>query len=556
MPIIPKKMWFIWVGSKKLPPEYIENICLWAKLNPSFEVTVLVDHKSAETHYFEEYPKDFCEEVKRIIIIIQSIIQSDKDPAANVEEQALALSKRIIFLDIESIDGFSDEIKDIVRYLIDQPEPNYGMASDFLRYLILFTYGGIYFDTDIKPLLVGSLEGLTTVFSEHEENRLYCRSLGNCGSDVLACAPKNAAIKKMSDSAIKLYYSDNAEESSTIQHAYRSRHRIFLPHDIVRDSFVDTTLTISGPHRLYEVRKEMPEVVFFLCDAGFRIPIISDNTWFDNCNILSDLTIAVERAISCMVFEVTNFGWLSLDYHIWAIIKSLKLGRKEISSEKVIEQLFPKLAAKLTPEFCAKIKIAQLTFQYPETLKFYEIYMLLGKTRFLLGSKDEVITPAMANSIHGAAIDTFYQIIFSCNFGDGIQSDGIQSLVNSLIFVKGVFRVYNENLLAAKGNPDRLRTLMNIVVRFWDGHIKGSLVMYGEIISKSDKPKTMVDEIQTEFDRIQKCYKEKNGEKKSIGTDSLLGRRVGGDPRMFVPVTTSPVSSMDDDCSIFMAMQK
>jgi mannosyltransferase OCH1-like enzyme len=38
-----------------------------------------------------------------------------------------------------------------VRYEIDRLRPNYGASSDLLRYLILYSFGGAYFDSDVAP---------------------------------------------------------------------------------------------------------------------------------------------------------------------------------------------------------------------------------------------------------------------------------------------------------------------------------------------------------------------------------------------------------------------
>lgn len=512
MPIIPKKIHFIWVGGSKLPAKYIENICAWTERNPSFEVTVWVDHKTADPRYFEEYRKDFYEGVKKTISAGGG---TDADISARAED----ISKRIKFLDIENIASFSGEVKEIVRYVIDRSEPNYGMASDFLRYLILYNYGGAYFDTDVKPPLKGSLEELTKVFGvDHKNERLYCRSRMATGSDVLACTPHVVIMKEMLDCAIKNYTLHVLDE------VFICDTYCFHPLHVK-----DRAIYLSGPDLLFKIC-ENSKAVSGLYDEGFNIKMDSDCSWVGCWSPLSNLDLAIERAVSCIAFEVKYLGKLLLDYHVGAIIESLRLGGMSVSADEIIPLLLQKVAEKLTPEFRENIKLTQLTFKYPETVEFYKKYDLSAKTGFLLASESEKITPEKANSM----LDTLLSIFFAMQgLPFYVHNAVAPDKINALIFAKGLFSMYGEYLRAVGHNPAATKILMDIVTKFWQQagcEPKSSGGIADDALAAQKKAWS---EAQAEFLKIREHY----GEKKSIGADIPSERRVGDDPRMFASAT-------------------
>ncbi len=91
--MIPKRIFYIWFGEKKLPQDVLNNIKGWKKLNPDFEV-IRIDERNFEINKY-------------------------------------------------------NYIKEAYK------SGNWAFASDMARLIIIYTYGGFYLDTDvtlIKPL--------------------------------------------------------------------------------------------------------------------------------------------------------------------------------------------------------------------------------------------------------------------------------------------------------------------------------------------------------------------------------------------------------------------
>lgn len=132
MPSIPKIINFIWVGPKQpMDEKKLRVIQEWhdevSSVSKDFEFVLWVDTKSANKS---------IEEIKAEYI------------------KANPAFENVIIRDIstlKSADHYEGKIYDCARYEIDRVEPNYGAASDILRYIILAEYGGAYFDIDVNP---------------------------------------------------------------------------------------------------------------------------------------------------------------------------------------------------------------------------------------------------------------------------------------------------------------------------------------------------------------------------------------------------------------------
>lgn len=121
---IPKIIHFVWVGTYKLPQKNMKRIMDWQAANPDFEVYLWTDKKSTPERIWGEYGSQF--------------------QALKVEELPKNLSIPIVkCIEEEKISN------PIIRHEIDQLLPNYGAASDLLRYRLLYKYGGAYFDSDV-----------------------------------------------------------------------------------------------------------------------------------------------------------------------------------------------------------------------------------------------------------------------------------------------------------------------------------------------------------------------------------------------------------------------
>lgn len=142
---LPCQLHFIWAGGQKIMIQESRNAVIrWAKANPSFKVIVWIDLVTTPENALRYYFRDLLSGRDGVVnICLKDIttwleIRNDKD-----------LTNCI--MNMTKVEKHIELAIPLVRYEIDRLDPNYGSSSDLLRYLILFYFGGAYFDSDINP---------------------------------------------------------------------------------------------------------------------------------------------------------------------------------------------------------------------------------------------------------------------------------------------------------------------------------------------------------------------------------------------------------------------
>ncbi len=111
---VPDIFHFIWVGSE-IPPQYMDNIDGWRRANPDSEIVIWTDQAE-----LSDQMGSWCQDADiRVINMYTSL----------TDEAWMGL-------------------KDTFLLQMTKTQPNYGEASDIGRYLLLYNFGGRYFDTD------------------------------------------------------------------------------------------------------------------------------------------------------------------------------------------------------------------------------------------------------------------------------------------------------------------------------------------------------------------------------------------------------------------------
>lgn len=252
----------------------------------------------------------------------------------------LLASDRIIMQDISQLKGceLASSVLSAVYYSIHSPQPNYGMASDILRYLILYTQGGLYADVDVE-CLIGCEKNLVQLFQN-------CKLLGfrtdkagdTIPNDILVCPQFNKTVLSILRSALQNVFL--VPSKRMVVDAYIGDDPIYR-----KWLGVDST----GPTAVQKVFDEHCDKFVDLDDKhGLHWIVPNDGTWIDRWDHLKDPNLAIERAVACIDFEVTHWGILRLDYHIWAIMQS---PHYTISDAEVSGKLFPKLPVR-EADFC------------------------------------------------------------------------------------------------------------------------------------------------------------------------------------------------------------
>jgi hypothetical protein len=383
---IPKIIHFVWVGNEPLPDKYAENIRTWASQNPNFNIILWVDKKGSPPEVAQAY-----------------------------KEGSIGLprtSKRFQIKDI-SEQGISD---DFIRYEIDKLRPNYGAASDLIRYKALYEHGGVYLDTELQP---GDrpLSQATEVFkTKHKTSVTFLNSYtkGSTANDTFITSKKNPFFQLLSELAQARYRIGDRTMSSeadiekiismrdgsiVLGNAFERSNISLLPNQTYSadqsEYIEEITLFRTGPRLLrYALCNFMkiPNVEIYELKAGdLRCPIdkdSSDASWTGRSvqpQDISDpakLDHVIEQSLQIIQFEVETNGILHLDDHIAWLCDALKLDQVDIS-----RMLIEKLSAR--QDILAKIQGAQLNFQHAAVYAFYEENGLLPKT-FLFPSIEEV----------------------------------------------------------------------------------------------------------------------------------------------------------------------
>lgn len=125
----PNTIHIIWVGGP-LQERHALRIEQWRQLNPDYEVCLWIEPR-----------------------LLDEKVLSDLQEWANETKITLRECDKLNWEDISEL-GDAEAIENLrhwISELLDDKIPNYGAVSDLYRYLILFSEGGWYVDTDIIP---------------------------------------------------------------------------------------------------------------------------------------------------------------------------------------------------------------------------------------------------------------------------------------------------------------------------------------------------------------------------------------------------------------------
>ena len=171
MPLAPKKLHFIWVGTP-IPEKYVKNIKKWRKKNPDYEVYLWTDSGSVTPSLVAKAQENAASTGVKIMDLQGNMKQFLTDP--NVTNGRL----------------YNDEVSG--------NHANYAAASDILRLEILShpDFGGVYIDTDILPN--------KTSLGDIELPHGYARPM-NFYNDAMCAIPGAPLLKEFKDELKILY---------------------------------------------------------------------------------------------------------------------------------------------------------------------------------------------------------------------------------------------------------------------------------------------------------------------------------------------------------------
>lgn len=355
---VPKNLHFIWVGLKILPDQNIDRIRKWMNLNPGLKFTLWVDKQGTERELLSQYTEIFASELKNQQLTIKDITEE------NVSSDA-------------------------IRYEIDRMRPNYGAASDLLRYNILPKFGGAYYDFDIDPPeKENALLEVKEIWEEKDDTKFYITDFkGGYANDLIICAPNNKIMKEIRDLAHQNYLKctvnePEAKDESDELHTKMDYfiYQVYWAND--SGYILQGTIQKTGPLcYMVPIRKEENvEQVIRIKEESLRVPLNvtkSAASWTNRgVKKFETLKAALDCTMKEIRYEVNNPKILRLDDYIFNLQRSFAL-ETNVDLKTIINALLSRIEEEKL-DFNG-LKAVQLTFLYPEVEAFCRKNGLLEK---------------------------------------------------------------------------------------------------------------------------------------------------------------------------------
>ena len=334
---IPKIMHFIWVGGV-IPTDRLEEIKRWRNQYPDFKIVLWTDPEATGRDFGKEAVED----------------QFRKIQEAGIKDIEI---KKISDL----LEG-NTASSEIIRYEIDRLHPNYGAASDLIRYEALHKYGGVYIDSDVEPPQDTAASLYRNASFWEQADRSYIYRSGEMNDVIFS--PKGASGMEILKHYVQENYHLLSKESAKKQVSSISTDgmlRLDFRQTEYADLHVqaytyssysytkDSTLRRTGPFALKKIfydknknddNKQIDDITNPTGKVGkfrglmnlvqgkkeitpskesqIRVPLErSAQSWLNlNIKPVKDPNIAIKLIFESIDFEINHFGILRLDDHL------------------------------------------------------------------------------------------------------------------------------------------------------------------------------------------------------------------------------------------------
>jgi hypothetical protein len=380
---IPKQLHLIWVGGKPLPPKYAAHIQQWVTRNPDFQICLWQDRVGTAA--------------EALSATVHHLEQLDLTVSHNAEDKPQVLIKDITEAGV---------VSDMARYEIDRMRPNYGAASDILRYRILHMYGGMYVDTDVNPpesplsdiqVEEGALfEGADVDFAVPVSS--YVNDEGSCNNDILLSKPGSVCMQEINELVAENYqylsFHEDAKQLSEddicyFKYKWSSGSAVLQLLHAQRPAYIlESTIAKAGPSLMSPILGSDNKPYVKVTQSLLReeeLAFVNDASWY---GIAPRAQATLDDALICVfgeiVFELEHTGVLRLDDHLVNIQESLAWSDDELlEKEEVVLEKIIGLLNDWNSEWQDKIKISQMTFKFDAVEKFHHESALLEKAMLL-----------------------------------------------------------------------------------------------------------------------------------------------------------------------------
>jgi len=345
---IPHCIHFIWAGGSKLMPSPSRSsVIAWATENPTLTVYVWIDLLTTPVNLLKNYYKSSLEPnfLANDNIQLRDITTAQVLNYNNLEQWDSCVSlARQTFVSNESVLA-----SPFVRYEIDRLRSNYGSSSDCLRYRILYTFGGGYFDSDINPGDIALTTLINRINAEKNLQEILLVGVNSQnenmpGNDAFLCSPHHpfmheAFIEAESRYCVthplyhRLLTSSPDEVGFSFDNIKRPCFALesFAFYDVFYN-IEEETLLKTGPLLIHELLKKqgIMDKCLKLNDnnmlpAQYYKPFeINTRFWIQsNIRRLNNYELALNIITETLQFEINTLKFLRFTDHVENIYESL-----------------------------------------------------------------------------------------------------------------------------------------------------------------------------------------------------------------------------------------
>jgi hypothetical protein len=508
---IPKIAHTIWVGEvKRMPDQNIRNFLKCAHQNPDLTFNLWID--STKLPPGIHTPDDYRAVFKTLA---EEITQ--EYPEHPIDQSVL---DRIKIRDIES-EGVSSPY---VRYEIDRLRPNYGAASDLLRYEILFKEGGFYFDSDVGfgeiPIRDTGVFDDDSPYPRFYFDWSYKGMPGVPINDFLLATPQNLFVKFLRTLSEHHYQGVCKALKDPLGRSYKNTEvpkPFFLPvyeaHCGDESNVIEeTTIRRTGPESLHRMVQDIVNVPIQYSPGKSAVLLRSIEkqwrTYPPNHRAWCEMPVlkmpsadtSIERALKAMEFEVNVMKFLALDTHIQNILDSCD-GFDDKAA--IIGQFFTKIRECKKKFKFNGLQGIQLTFQNPQVLEFYKKMGIPLYKTFTLPYWDKkqmdhsVLEERETLSAYYAPVNEILEHVdaFTQDSKMPISKAVVEELTHGLLFMNTFFDEYSK-IRKDKASLEAIRDYLRMV------NLEKFIQMYNNLSQDNRVP----EDLQGQMSEIVQKY--------------------------------------------------
>lgn len=373
---LPQIVHTVWAGgTDKITDDDLRVILRRALANPEWKQYIWVDEKTDPEVISSNYYKD----------AFARLLQDEEFEKCGEEIKKKVLTN----LFIQDIKALRDEY---ISYEIDKLTPNYGSSSDLLRYIILYIYGGAYFDTDVyagtntlDEIPVKEADNYIIYLDHYPQHpRIHQHLLADfehfaaIGNDAFITTKNNPFVLELCNIAKRNY----DLESNKISCAYGGKNIKNITESrtgplIVSNLMLQSELVRGeAAHQHYRVWRDVN--IYRLRDGKICLSMPApdnESNWLNLRVVKKDYKEALQRVAGTIAFEMKHFGVIRVDDHILDVLISGGVYHNEeltLQAQESYRTIIGNSILEECQKYIDQKPMVQVTGRFDETVNFFE----------------------------------------------------------------------------------------------------------------------------------------------------------------------------------------